>query len=294
MTTRHGLPSTLRFARPQSKSASPRFFSGCVRLKEQDSRRAESGPLHEGVYEHAGPAQHDRNSSLFRGILQNDLTFLAKVSNRTRIFMRSTPHPVTVIVARPPPPSLQPQTLEEEVKKGHEKANQPTPNKPIFPEHWSPKITGLLVSSFNTVTLYPKPYVSFNIKIPSSTYSAILASEHFTATGLSNAEVAKDFSKRTFLPGDRRGEKVLYDMVGEGERLKEGKGGLWWMRCKFAKDKSVKVEDHVVVVGEVLDAEGYGDADEGMGLVYVRGRYRSVGKEVHVEGEGEGEGEDGR
>ena len=147
-----------------------------------------------------------------------------------------------------------------------------------------PKLTGLLVSSFNTVALYPKPYVSFNIRLPSLTYDVIRASNEFTASGLKDARVADALVKRGFALRDRRSEKFWAEWVG-GEnndgRLAKGKGGTWWMRCRLQGDKCVEVGDHMIVVAEVLECGGYEDG-EGMGLVYAEGGYRKVGEVVDL------------
>lgn len=58
---------------------------------------------------------------------------------------------------------------------------------------------GMTVSSFNTVTLTPNPVVSFNVRRPSETLNALLASGrfliHLVAPGPGTATLARDFSK---------------------------------------------------------------------------------------------------
>lgn len=147
-----------------------------------------------------------------------------------------------------------------------------------------PRIAGLLVSSFNTVTLTPKPYVSFNIRLPSTTYSAIEASCEFTASGLKDARVADAFVKRKLAPGDPYGDTIWYDLVEVDGRLKEGKGGTWWMRCRLLKDKCSEVGDHMVIVAKVVECGGYKSGD-GIGLVYAEGGYRKVGEVVDMKEE---------
>jgi len=168
--------------------------------------------------------------------------------------MRSTPHPLTTIISYAPKPSDSSDTISQ------------TPY-------------GLLVSSFNTITLDPKPYVSFNIKRPSRTYDAIYQSGRFTASGMSDASIAHAFVKNV---GSTR---VWEQMIGDRGRLKEEKGGVWWMSCALIKNKCVEVEDHVIIVAEVLDAAAYHDGDREMGLVYAEGNYRRVGTIVDVDTE---------
>lgn len=48
----------------------------------------------------------------------------------------------------------------------------------------------------------------------------------------------------------------------------------------------MEVGDHVVVIGEVLDAASYGaENGKGMGLVYAEGSYRQVGEALSVKAE---------
>lgn len=145
-----------------------------------------------------------------------------------------------------------------------------------------PEMAGLLVSSLNTVTLYPRPYVSFNIKLPSRTYATIKASNGFTASGLKDARVAEAFTKRKSTLADPFGEYVWHDLVESDGRLKKGNGGTWWMRCRLSGEKCVEVGDHMLVVGKVLECGGY-EGGEGIGLVYAEGGYRKVGEVVDVE-----------
>ena len=168
--------------------------------------------------------------------------------------MRSTPHALTVIISRPFP-----------------NQHRHHIEKPL------PKIAGLLVSSFNTVTLTPHVYVSFNIQVPSTTYRAMQHYGGFTASGLKDAVVADAFVKRRppsaheTDPNDNRWRSLV---TAQGE-LKPGTGGTWWMHCRLVQEKCVEVGDHVIVVGEVLACGGY-LGGEGTGLVYAEGGYRKV------------------
>lgn len=72
-------------------------------------------------------------------------------------------------------------------------------------------------------------------------------------------------------------------MVGDAGRLSDGGGGTWWMSCRLLQDKCVQIGDHVLVVGEVLDADAYPDGEGKMGLVYAHGSYRRVGNVVNVD-----------
>ncbi|KAF7592178.1 hypothetical protein BBP40_000519 [Aspergillus hancockii] len=58
---------------------------------------------------------------------------------------------------------------------------------------------GMTVSSFNTVTLRPEPVISFNVRRPSETLSALQSSKrflvHLLAPGQLTATLARNFSK---------------------------------------------------------------------------------------------------
>ena len=163
--------------------------------------------------------------------------------------MRATPHHLTTIISY--------------TSKTHESDGKASK---------SPR--GLLVSSFNTITLSPTPYVSFNIKLPSSTFDAIGESGSFTASGLSKASVAHAFTKG-------RGAKSYRHFVGDGGKLSRAcRGGTWWMQCEWIKGKSVEVEDHVIMIGKVIDAGHYNKQGR-MGVVYAEQQYRRVGIAVN-------------
>ncbi|KAL8656496.1 MAG: hypothetical protein Q9210_000211 [Variospora velana] len=137
--------------------------------------------------------------------------------------------------------------------------------------------SGLLVSSFNTITLTPVPYVSFNLKVPSSTYKEIQNSGGFVASAISSPRIARDFllnkesaEYRTAL----RNNVVSYRSI-----LKAGKGGIWWMKCSFMEKKSVEVGDHVVVIGKVINAKFYNRSQD-QALIYSEGKYRIAGEGV--------------
>ena len=183
--------------------------------------------------------------------------------------MRSTPHALTAITAHPVP-------------KPYHGIEKPPAADGLPP----PKTAGLLVSSFNTVALTPRVYVSFNIRLPSTTYATIRSYNGFTASGLKNAVVADAFVKRGHPSGyetDPDDHRWRMFVTADGQ-LKPGMGGTWWMHCRLVQEKCVHVGDHVIVVGEALACGGY-SRGEGIGLVYAEGLYRRV--EAAVTGKGE-------
>ncbi|KAI4125032.1 MAG: hypothetical protein LQ338_004497 [Usnochroma carphineum] len=171
------------------------------------------------------------------------------LQEQVRKMMRLIPHPLTVILAQG--------------------AHSPMPS-------------GLLVSSFNSITLSPIPYVSFNLKLPSSTYTEMEKSRTFVASAISDPKVAKDFLLDK--GSDEYKEAFKQNVDPSGCILKQGKGGIWRMKCQFIKEKSVMVGDHVVVVGKVLEVRpcktgGQSTVDD-LPLIYVTGQYRVAGKVV--------------
>ena len=167
---------------------------------------------------------------------------MRRLGNAFKSLMREVPHALTIISA------------------------------PTAEENTKPK--GLLVSSFNSVTVFPIPYVSFNIKVPSSTLSAIDTTRHFTASVVDNSITADVFAQIIHKYGH------LWEEILEADgRLKEGFGGVAWMKCKLPRDKRVEIGDHAIVVGEVLDCASYADrgsADAAM--VYWQGKYARIGR----------------
>lgn len=265
MTTHHGVPSALRLLRRLQPSATySRSFRISGYLKEHDPKENDR-PLIGSDYDYRKASYAARRN------------FPAHI----RHLMRSTPNPLTVIISRPPPRQSQDDALSAT---SEDQQNGPIRDVKENDVDQLPRIAGLLVSSFNTVTLDPKPYVFFNVKLPSSTYSAIKASNEFTASGLKDARIADAFVKRKITPGDFYGDNVWRDLVDMDGRLKEGKGGTWWMRCRLSKDKSLEVGDHMVVVAKVVESGGYAGG-EGIGLVYAEGGYRKVGEVVDMKEE---------
>ena len=163
--------------------------------------------------------------------------------------MRPVPHALTVIT------SFQP---------GKSPEDEPEPR-------------GLLVSSFNTITLSPRPHVSFNIKIPSSTWDAIKASGHFTASGVDNTDTAAAFAKGEADSGDNATEGGwMRDWITKDGTLRDCGTAYWWMRCRCTIEESRPVGDHLIVVGEVLQAGEYEYGRDRMlryPLLYMNGRY---------------------
>ncbi|KAI4104213.1 MAG: hypothetical protein L6R37_003382 [Teloschistes peruensis] len=144
--------------------------------------------------------------------------------------------------------------------------------------------TGLLVSSFNTVTLEPVPHVSFNLKLPSSTYDEMKKSKAFTASAITRVQIAREFLLDKTDPRHAIAFRSNVNNHGNG-KLSQEKGAIWWMRCQWLEDKSVQVGDHVVVIGEVISA-GFYKVQNMHGrivdkpLLYGQGQFRYAGPQI--------------
>lgn len=103
--------------------------------------------------------------------------------------MRRVPYPVAIITATDPTPSSPSSSKTSSNPKDQLHLSHPHAHA----------FRGMTVSSFNTVTLTPVPVVSFNVKRPSETLSALRASRRFLAHLLApnrdTAALARDFSR---------------------------------------------------------------------------------------------------
>ena len=131
---------------------------------------------------------------------------------------------------------------------------------------------GLLVSSFNTVSLYSRPVVSFNLKLPSSTFDAIAISGLFTVNATSTLKLARAFAKASSYSA-RLSETNTDTLNPCLDR------SLFQMTCDWWKEKSVEVEDHMIMVGRVLAINHNSQQRDGRtALIYSEGKYRNAGE----------------
>ncbi|KAF2857636.1 hypothetical protein K470DRAFT_222997, partial [Piedraia hortae CBS 480.64] len=146
---------------------------------------------------------------------------------------------------------------------------------------------GMTASSFTSVCLQPEPRVSFNVKLPSRTWDAIVAKKriciHLLAATEKAAELAAVFTKPHGVPREafdhvkRLGFGVDVD---DGPPEVYGAGVMARLRCTVDLLKCVSVGDHVIVVAKV---EGVDHAEEGAkGLGYANGKYRVMGEELKL------------
>ena len=146
-----------------------------------------------------------------------------------------------------------------------------TATDPLGPQETT-SFRGMTVSSFSTVTLTPHPVISFNVRRPSETLNALLASRrflvHLLAPGPATATLARDFSKgNTTLAGmlSGHGEFEFAALpVGNEERhlpilqRREGSSASgsrvdfpFVLECTLHPEK-IDVHDHSIVLGTVV------------------------------------------
>jgi flavin reductase (DIM6/NTAB) family NADH-FMN oxidoreductase RutF len=131
---------------------------------------------------------------------------------------------------------------------------------------------GMTVSSFSTVTLTPHPVISFNVRRPSETLNALLASRrflvHLLAPGPATATLARDFSKgnttlAAMLSGHGEFEFAALPIGNEERPLpilqrREGSStsgsGVdfpFVLECTLHPEK-IDIHDHSIVLGTVV------------------------------------------
>lgn len=149
-------------------------------------------------------------------------------------------------------------------------------------------VRAMTMSSFTSLTLTPTPLVTFNIATPSRTLDAISASRHFNihvmAGNAQGAALADRFTRGSGVGG-------LFNGLDLGERtdaaapvVLRDEGVLHVLRCKLLSEDGlqrgiVRVRDHAIVVGEVLEmVPGQGRGP--LGLAYADRGYREVGEAI--------------
>ncbi|KYK57090.1 Flavin reductase-like, FMN-binding protein [Drechmeria coniospora] len=143
----------------------------------------------------------------------------------------------------------------------------------------------MTMSSFTSLTLYPTPLVTFNIATPSRTLDAISSSGafniHILAGDEHGAAVADHFTRGN-IDGifEGLGPVAMQREEGDGPPLLIGDGILRVLNCKVLQDEKqsglVRVRDHVIVVGEVMDMIP-GKQSKEFGLAYADRQYRQIG-----------------
>ncbi|KAL7922183.1 flavin reductase like domain-containing protein [Trichoderma austrokoningii] len=148
----------------------------------------------------------------------------------------------------------------------------------------------MTMSSFTSLTLSPTPLISFNIATPSRTLDAIAASRHFNIHVMSGDELGVEVADR-FTKGntDDVFDGIKYDANrtdAGGAPLIQEEGVMYALRCRLLPDEPtrglVRVRDHVIVVGEVVELISGSHANK-FGLSYADRKYRQVGRVISQE-----------
>ncbi|KAK3715543.1 hypothetical protein LTR37_007031 [Vermiconidia calcicola] len=212
----------------------------------------------------------------------------AQLAEELKIVLRTLTHPVVLVTSklRESPPQPDPQDAKD-------------PSEPDLQPH-----RGVTVSSFNTVTLFPTPIVSFNLKVPSRSWDAILDSGrlrvHFLSATPEGAAVAHEFTQAYDRP-DEPFRRLRAAGAHVGPRCWERnrqlltpprvsmEGVVCRVDARLIKEQCVQVGDHVIVVAEVghvavqvarLGESTRVDLEAVEGLAYARRGYRTIGAEV--------------
>ncbi|EME40277.1 hypothetical protein DOTSEDRAFT_28179 [Dothistroma septosporum NZE10] len=206
---------------------------------------------------HDGPTNGDKNDEQLR--------------SDVRTALRALTHPVVVVTSREPGKQWK---LSDKVRGAR----------------------GVTVSSFSTVTLQPKPIISFNLKMPSRSWDAMCASNrlrvHLLAGTPRSAAIASVFTQPYEQPYD--GTRQLFKMKVAANlppgfmppRLSSYGDVLSTISAVLLLERCVQVGDHMIVVAEVesclneLKIDGTAFVDDTAGLSYLNRSYRSGGAPI--------------
>ncbi|KAF7508006.1 hypothetical protein GJ744_009903 [Endocarpon pusillum] len=125
---------------------------------------------------------------------------------------------------------------------------------------------GATVSSFTTVTFEPEVIVSLNLKLPSTTYDAILSSNRFDINMLEaydkGAELASRFAspleeaRRKGFAGERRppsSSLTFHPLFSRSHGVQNPVA--FRIPCSYMPEKTVQIGDHVVIFGKAEEVE---------------------------------------
>ncbi|KAJ6788151.1 hypothetical protein PWT90_03252 [Aphanocladium album] len=150
----------------------------------------------------------------------------------------------------------------------------------------------MTMSSFTSLTLKPKPVITFNVATPSRTLDSIESSREFNIHILSGdssgAAVADHFTQGNVSDVFAGLEDVVLEQRADGAAppLLRGKGVVHVLRCRLLDDEPargfIKVRDHMIVVAEVVEMMPGVESKE-FGLAYADRKYRQVGSVISNE-----------
>ncbi|KAJ5729826.1 oxidoreductase [Penicillium malachiteum] len=275
------------FTRPEllSPSARPCYQHSIQSSRHISSNATASKP--EGT--HTTPKTQPNPSS--EPNTQSRISPPSSISEHVRLLMRRVPYPVAII----------------------------TSTDPSGP-HDTSSFRGMTVSSFNTVTLSPHPVISFNVRRPSETLNALLASRrflvHLLAPSAATATLARDFSKgNTTLAGMLSGHgdfefgALDVSKVDSESDITSDENPLplpilrrretsrkpdadadfpFILECTLHPHK-IDVHDHSIILGTVVRAiEGLGvpsvqsgqESPDSLSLTYANTKFWKMGREI--------------
>jgi flavin reductase (DIM6/NTAB) family NADH-FMN oxidoreductase RutF len=166
-------------------------------------------------------------------------------------------------------------------------------------------LRGVTVSSFTSVSVAPKPILSFNLRLPSRTWDAIQSNAticiNLLEASAEGAAIAHAFTQPHEDPTEAFRElgrlgyvlrnfsfaniKRLSKMHPSG-RLDVDSAIFGWLFATVKRDRCVKVGDHVIVVAEVVstmmanNVRERATAGESFGLAYANREYRMLGETI--------------
>ncbi|KAK4983308.1 hypothetical protein LTR50_007313 [Elasticomyces elasticus] len=207
-------------------------------------------------------------------VRQNDSDEIVQNSEDFRVLMRSMPQPICLITV-----------CADYEQEGTLWRHDTTALRPFY--------RGLTVSSFNAVAIGEKTFVSFNIRIPSRTLSAIdfrgSFCAHVLASNRQGAAIADTFAKSYENPVEPfntleqsphvKIENYDPDHPAYSAPLIIGQGVLAHLWCKVDTSKRLEVGDHVILVATAVlrDKLQWGEArDSRMTLCYAQRKYRRL------------------
>ena len=189
------------------------------------------------------------------------------IPDQARHLMRSVPHPVAIVTSS-----------------GSSSSTSTAKRKASVTDD-DRQLRGATISSFNTVSLSPTAVISFNVTSFSSTFEAIKQSGQFVVSLLAATpeatELASQFAGVVSHESGRKGPDIgsLPAVAGtdDGDHSNIAVA-LFAFTCRYLPDKTVAINDHVVVFGEVerlwTPPEQSIDDSSKDALIYADGMYK--------------------
>ncbi|KAK1817501.1 hypothetical protein LTR12_008142 [Friedmanniomyces endolithicus] len=231
---------------------------------------------------------------------------VGKLADHLRAVSRTLTHPVALVTSRAPTSTTSTASTTED-----------------YTDDWLAQCRGVTVSSFTTLSLHPVPVVTFNLKVPSGTWDAIVASQRLCVILLAATPEAAGLAHHFSLPHAIAKEQIHTSGKSEGSKppsrfhipLRISRQNLLSPRplppsiiCDpnsvvarlhgvLLRENCVKVGDHVLVVAKVRKVTVPGNRsdmvweeieservlEEVVGLGYGRRAYRGMGEVVERE-----------